>query len=268
MKSIQRTMLLLTFGLALGCQKGSVDIGDPMLGATLADYVGTWSGYAEAYSFNPSGSDRLHLTIDPSGQGTMEFGDGPRIPPPTDPNVGYPSDYATRWGATGTYDVTEGFPYPTHEVSVEFGRLRFGLFSNELFAPWCAMQTPIATAFGWYSCVHDDWRLRSGSVADASAMPDCGALACCVVYEDRLGTGTEMVVDCGKQNLCDYPNTGHTICVCTESSCSAAIPEPGQLAANQYPVYLDLALDTGGRKLTGTLVIGLNGPRVTVRLSR
>ena len=39
----------------------------------------------------PDGSDRVRLTIAANGQGTFEVGNAALLPPPTDPNVGYPA---------------------------------------------------------------------------------------------------------------------------------------------------------------------------------
>src|SRR4051812_42637128 len=95
MKTISNIIALLTCTTALNaCASNKpVDLGDDKTGTTaqgLAAYEGAWDGYVEAYKF-PSGSDRVRITLDAEGQGTIEVGDAPAIPPFTDPNVGYPT---------------------------------------------------------------------------------------------------------------------------------------------------------------------------------
>jgi hypothetical protein len=275
MKSLQHTTLLLTAGLAVACQKGPVDIGDPMVGAKLTDYVGTWSGYAEAYAFSPSGSDRLRLVIDPSGSGTVEYGDGPLIPTATDPTAGYPPDYQVRygeWDFAGITDVTEGFRYPLHDAQIDSGRLRFGIFPKDLFAQWCALQTPLAvTGDVWsgrmegYSCVHEDWRNWRGT--DGGIPTECDQLSCCWSFKAPDDTVSGM--DCARAYVCK----AEVGCVCTAASCSVGAPAPGQQALNQYPVYFDTVVATGATRLDGTMVIAgttteTAATRINVRLQR
>ncbi|MES1208404.1 MAG: hypothetical protein ABUS79_20900, partial [Pseudomonadota bacterium] len=63
-----RTVPLLLGLLAapFGCSSGGdVNIGDTQnVGAKLSDYAAEWDGYAEAYTFAPSSSDHLHMTLD------------------------------------------------------------------------------------------------------------------------------------------------------------------------------------------------------------
>src|SRR5450432_936374 len=83
--------LLCGAGFSAACSGGgAVNIGNTaVIGSQLSDYAASWDGYAEAYTFMPDGSDRVRLTIDANGQGTLEVGNAALLPPPTDPNVGY-----------------------------------------------------------------------------------------------------------------------------------------------------------------------------------
>jgi hypothetical protein len=250
---------LLTAGISLACTKGAVDIGDPAGGAALADYVGTWNGYTEGYAVRSTGSDRLRLTIAPSGKGTVEFGDAEPVPPPTDPNAGYPPDFDARYGAVGgdnVYDPTDGFRYPLHEPQIVADRLRFGIFPNDLFDPWCALMKPLLLSdYGEYGCTHFDWR--------AHDMPEvCGELACCATLRDI--DGGYFGVDCMKFYYCAIH-----LCECTAKSCSAPAPAPGELPVNQYRVYFDVTLEEEATRLTGTMFTNGETPRrITVRLER
>ncbi|HEY4392953.1 MAG TPA: hypothetical protein VGP64_02775, partial [Polyangia bacterium] len=91
--SLLSPALVLSAAGFLGACSGNtpVNIGNTsMIGAQLSDYAASWDGFAETYTFSPDGSDRVRLTLDASGQGTLEIGDAALLPPPTDPNVGYP----------------------------------------------------------------------------------------------------------------------------------------------------------------------------------
>src|SRR5262245_9474401 len=80
--------------------------GDPTVttsGNQVSDYAATWDGYAEAFTFE-DGSDRVRLTIHANGEGTIEVGDSAPLPPPTDPNVGYPPT-PWNWAPTGGYTI-------------------------------------------------------------------------------------------------------------------------------------------------------------------
>ena len=88
-----KTRLLCLLPLALvpaACSDGNpVDLGHRE--AQLSDYAATWDGYAEAYTFREGSSDRVRITLDATGVGTLEVGDAPLDPVPTDPEVGLPA---------------------------------------------------------------------------------------------------------------------------------------------------------------------------------
>lgn len=236
------TFALLT--LPLGCGGGSdqVDIGSN--GSQLSDYAATWDGYAEAYQFD-QGSDRIRLVIDANGTGTLEVGDAPLLPVPTDPDVGYPVD---RDLLRDNVQFTAGFRYPVHDAHVESRRIRLSISANDLYDAWCAMQTPVL----------DDYN-STPDVHSYSCLPNWGyvvsAPQCTLLMPPNLEPG--LSVDCGKLSLCTLAHA----CRCTESACAAS-PETAQ-------AFIDAALETGsgGASLVGTLAIG-NTTRVTVRMTQ
>ena len=129
---------------------------------TTADDEGddeVWSGYVENYTF-PSGADALLLTLTRNADGGVTghavFGNEPLYPPPTDGSVGYPV-------ADEPYGIEpmslEGFRYPLHDGTIEQGtRFRADLIPTELYASWCALQTPHASDF-----LLDDGGPRTGA---------------------------------------------------------------------------------------------------------
>jgi hypothetical protein len=98
----------------------------------------SWTGYIENYQF-PSGSDVITFTFaaDSSGQvvGSVVLGNGTPPAPATDPNVGYPPTLPAT-GYDGSW--TEGFPYSMVSGLSTATRLRFTIFSFELWSGWCA----------------------------------------------------------------------------------------------------------------------------------
>jgi len=245
-----KTMTFSTLAALLACTAcggGPVDLGEnkpAKTGEKLGDYAASWDGYVEAYLFE-SGTDRVRLTLDENGNGYVLLGDVPELPPATDPEVGYPPQ------AVDPLDVqsapsgfVEGFRYPAHAARAQERRLQLGLFQPDLFADWCAMQTPLLdtndTDEPSYSCV-------------ANVGFSFGANGCALSFD----TGP-VPVDCGKLMLC------LNVCQCTAESCNTWPPAD----ANDLSSYslFDGALDDGGSSLVGSL--RLEDDLVTVRLTR
>src|SRR5205823_5394415 len=116
--------LLCGAGIPLGCSGGSVNIGNTnAVGSKLSDYAASWDGYAEAYTFMPDSSDRVRLTISADGHGTVEVGDTALLPPPTDPNVGYPSPGQPQFdGYSLNSGLSGGALYPIYAPRVQESR--------------------------------------------------------------------------------------------------------------------------------------------------
>src|SRR5262245_13244546 len=117
----------------VGCassSSGRVDIGDGhgpamALGASLTDYAGVWDGYAEAFMWN-DGTDRVRITLDAAGAGTLEVGSSPALPAP-DPAHGYPpgeNDLYTNVTQANVPVLIAGFGYPVRGARVESNRIR------------------------------------------------------------------------------------------------------------------------------------------------
>ena len=185
---------------------------DPALAAQLA---GTWTGYVENFTFSDQ-SSALAVTFDTNAVGHASLGDSPTLPPPTDPNVGYPPSLeaiaATEFGQPP--EAYPGFALTIQNLSLQESRLQFDLFAVEQWAQWCQLQTPIAAEMdpGVYLCVHD-WGVNVQSA--------------CFQFEPM--TGEHVPIDCGKLKLCK------SVCVCTADACS--------VTSAGTPVHFDLNLN-------------------------
>jgi hypothetical protein len=240
-----RCWWLLLVTLALACSSSPQNIGDGELKvdkAELGSYAATWDGYVEAYAFS-SGTDRIHLSLDATGNGSFRVGDGADLPPPTNPDVGYPaalaSDPATLGVGDSTRHVFDGVAYPVANTHVDSERIRLTVDPHSAFVAWCAMQTPAidpGTTPPFYGCAPSGWSLNGTG-------------------ECLVGSSDEDLepIDCGKLVICNFG------CVCDASSCSAR--------PSYDPIELDAALDDSGHNLVGTLLLGDYGVR-TLRLKR
>lgn len=193
------------------------DDGSDSTGAP-AGIVGVWVGYADGL-WLPSGSDRVELRItdvDGSGQviATMLLGEpGEPLPPPTDPDVGYPEGWTPVTGAAS--ELFERFDYTvTGTFDASLDRFEASFSSFEVFAQWCALQTPILWGEDTYGC-----------------LPNCGSSSgpsgCQLMDCDQGGP-----VDCVKLELCGFA----PICMCEADGCT--IPE------GALPLDLHLAGDS------------------------
>jgi hypothetical protein len=273
-------LILCAAGPLVACSGDKANIGNTSaIGAQLSDYAATWDGYTEAYSFRPDGSDRVRLIIDASGHGTLQVGDAALLPAATDPNVGYPPG-ATLKGpsSVNTTGLTEGFLYPIYATQVQADRIQLGVNPGDLYAGWCALQTPIpfyettitgVVADGGTVVPTND----GGTPITVSGVVDGGVVSTfygCTpnvpTMQDGTGSscalqnpdGTWTPIDCGKLNLCQLS----LACMCSASGCTSYSIASGTPVGN-YPIELDGALDSTGTQLTGTLNVGT---RVTVHL--
>jgi hypothetical protein len=271
-RTLTLVALLCGAGAPLACSGGgSVNIGNTeVAGSQLSDYAANWDGYAEAYTFSPDGSDRVRLTIDASGQGTFQVGNATTLlSPPTDPNVGYPPGISVDGvSPDGSNNGTrEDFLYPIHAANVQEARIQLGIDPSDLYAAWCALQTPIPS---YETTTVDDAGVSNtvGGASDAgtvstfyNCLPNVSSMSqgdnCSLLEPD----GSSDPVDCGKLYLCNIARP----CACTASGCTIP-PLPADATAAQYGGELDGALDTTGKMLTGTLT--LNGQRITVHLTK
>lgn len=245
--------LLIALSLMAACAGAdNVDIGEGrqtppgLVGASLTDYAGDWVGYAEAYNWD-DGSDRVRVSLDGNGVGTLRVGDAPNLPRP-DPAHAWPpgSDDPRSMGHTAS-PLVPGFAYQVHAATVESQRIRFAVATGELYHEWCAKQT---TVYPWvpssdppmYSCV-TNWSWR-GSFTEP---PVCTAFN----GADPDGGSEPKVVDCGLAQTCSVS------CLCDANHCAAIELDD---------IRMDAALREGDDALEGTLVVGET--RIIVRMTR
>jgi hypothetical protein len=183
-----------------------------------------WTGYLENYHLL-SGSDVVTLEMQlPQGPGTVTgsvvFGQGPLLAPPTDPNVGFPPITPPKnaidcgpFRYTG--DALEYFPFTIEQGAFDGARLTFTLDSNEIFKQWCELQTVIFPANSsppGYWCAPSSYQ---GCNCAPSGCSDTSMLSTSECYSDPT-TGKLVPIECGKMELC----VGGSYCTCTSSHCT------------------------------------------------
>ena len=124
---------------------GSIASGSGTAGSGGGLSSETWSGTIDGYMVAPSGSNALKLEITRDDQdgvtGKMLFGEG-LLPPPTDPNVGYPPNISlSPYPGSASIIVVEGFPYPLRTGSLSQSHLSVNVSNFAPWADWCALQT-------------------------------------------------------------------------------------------------------------------------------
>jgi hypothetical protein len=276
--------LLCGAGFSAACSgAGTVNIGNTnVVGAQLSDYVASWDGYAEAYTFTPDGSDRVRLTIGTNGQGTFQVGNAALLPAPTDPNVGYPPGQPDPLTGINS-GLSGGFLYPLYAARVQESRIQAGLKPNDFYGEWCALQTSyyILTGYMGSGGLPDAGRGFGGAdggfggglvptfgyfclPGTGGGISGTGADEQCTVQIDSIdgGVSSNQAVDCGKYALCT-----ENVCACTATSCSVVPAVATGAIPSDYPVELDAALDSTGKTLTGTLALSTD-LRVTVVLQK
>jgi len=269
--------------------------------ASSDDFLGRWIGQAQeplaltddgetrVYHF-PSGSSQFALDIAsrPDGFGGVEltghitFGAGEPLPPPTDPDVGYPVGFsyleAFSYGANsiaGNPDTDlapfEGFSYAFtiehvrtdgESIDVPDGVLDLTYSLSEPLDPWCQLQTPYPTQDPpspvddpySYSCVDvrgSDGISVNGRGADArceiTAPSDTSACPENPTLEERLECEVVVaplaVVNCDKLMLCE-----RRYCECNSVACGAAGAVEG---LRTYSVRDRLRVRRSGDELVG-----------------
>ena len=259
MKMIRISLCFALAGSVLACSGSDdqIDIGDRNvreIGSQLTDYAGAWDGYAEAYEF-PSGSDRVRITLDASGNGSVEFGDQPPLVMSSDPHVGFPPVTPDEELSPDVIPLKEGFDYTVTSPSLEARRFRFGLGMGEIIAPWCELQT---------SYVQTEW-LPPGSVYGCiphqTGRMNFPEENHCELVEQQGEDWITVPADCDWVGRCT-----HRHCVCDATDCEAN-PSLGTAT-------FDATLENEGADLVGTLSFpaylkaNFTTTRLTVRLTR
>jgi hypothetical protein len=268
--SLITTLAVLSFGCA-GAKP--VDIGEntpAKTGESLSDYAATWDGFLEDWTF-ASGSDRIRLTLDKDGNGTLEAGDDVDYgTPQADVLYAQPTYYAQERPFRTLY---EGFKYTVLAANVADKRLQLGVDGYEIFSSWCPLETsyleepppppdphnPIFFQMpmnppGTYVC--NDGTIDGTIDANSATFARPGG-TCNLDHPD----GSQTTVDCGQEIYCAFAGAP---CTCTESGCSV-VPE-----SSGFENALDGALDNSNT-FTGTLVffdVTSGNQRVTVHLER
>jgi hypothetical protein len=174
-------------------------------GARMVGPLGSsssWTGYVENYQFlSSSDTIKFSFASDAAGlsEGTVVFGMGTPPPPATDPNAGYPPGFSNTMPPL-LGQLWEGFPYPMHNGVLTGRRLKFAVSWADLWAGWCALQTPAADGSG-------------------NCLPNWGGMEIDGVCSQRNPqTGQVVVVDCGKFFLCDLDRP----CTCSGTTCAVS----------------------------------------------
>jgi hypothetical protein len=161
--------------------------------------AGTWRGTIDGYRF-PSGSNAITLTLaedtDGNVTGTVHLGEG-ESPPPTDPNVGYPTD--VRFGMNSGDRQAPSPPYDDFSYTVMAGNfdgiiLSVDFDAREFWRPWCELQNMVFPGPNGFGCVPPI------TVGLATGRGDDRVPGRCFY---STGTGTASEVDCDKFVLCD-----------------------------------------------------------------
>jgi len=167
-----------------GCTSNDLPIGDDQ--SLEALLVAGWSGYVENFHFR-SGSDVVRIDITSvqgsTIEGTMRVGNGPTLPPASNPDVGYPTNVLEAPTFFGGYDFNlpfEGFEFAIHDAELTDHRLRFSIAPKELWKGWCELQAS-SPGSGSYECVRNGgaWEETSEGCFAGGQPVDCGYLALC-----------------------------------------------------------------------------------------
>jgi hypothetical protein len=236
---------------------GPVDIGHDV--AELSDYAASWDGYGEAVSFPEAGSDRVRLILNANGEGTLELGDAPPLPSPTQAEGGYLVDNGKFGAGEMANAFRDGFKYPVHEARVEAGRIRFGIDPLDIYGAWCALVPPVPNPQvpSGYACGPGGGGRSTGLDTCYFGFPS---------GDPMVPDSVNVPVDCGIFELC----IGAGPCTCTASACAPHVTPSDANSLANYHVIVDAAVDPAGTTLTGTLAIGSDpsGERITIRMQR
>jgi hypothetical protein len=172
-----------------------------------------WQGYIEGATYH-SGSSMVLLTFaaDANGivKGNVVFGMGTPPPPATDPDVGYPADLlssalipnAPTPGGYRMY-IAEGYAYAFDGGSRGASRLQLTINMAQLWAGWCALQTPPSDGSG--GCLPN-----LGEGAGPPGTSECA-------LQNPKTNKYDMPIDCGKFALCWG---AQPVCTCTANACA------------------------------------------------
>lgn len=231
-------LLLSLFGCG---EPQDLDVGDLQsenLGQALSDYAAQWDGYAEAFVFDGDETDRVRLTIDVNGEGTIRLGEEELFAAPTDADDLHPPTFPEE-GADAVEPTLRrarsGFEYPLSNVNVEDSRLRFEFNTLHFMEAWCALQS---------NSERPEWTESFGYSAQTSEEGStCG-------YFDTDQNWIEFACHLAAQRI---------QCDCDADICYA----------KSRIARVDAAISDNGKTLSGTLLLhGDPGQRITIVLAR
>ena len=244
-----RTPFLLLGVLALaGCTGKTVDAGSNDAASRVGSPI-VFKGYFEAFQF-PSGSDTVVLTLSFAGDGTVTgtvfYGDGPPLPPPTDPNVGYPPYFNDECLPPGPFaeltPTLEGFAYTLFGGKYSAPRVTLGgIDPREVVKAWCELQTPgYDPSSGKWDCLPNTGAAGLGA-PNTSRFCD-GGDNCAYIPPD----GGWTPVNCLKMDMCI---SSQGACTCDTTSCTYPLVAPTR--APEFDMQLN------GTHLDGTGAFGV-----------
>jgi hypothetical protein len=213
---------------------------EPCTAATGAK-VGRWKGHWP----DPRGALDVDIVLElkgvtPAGVpcGSVTIGDGPALPPATDPDVLYPpesgsggrSDYVGFGPAPALQDPWLGYEHRMLQVQASATRLAFTILYSELMRPWCQLQSAVA---GSYSCLP--------TITGVTSLDSEG--------KQCLATGPDtpdITVPCFKVQYCST-----YVCFCHDGQCDASLQ--GRQA--QFELHWDGAALEGSLDQKGLLFL-------------
>lgn len=176
-------------------------------------FTGTWRGTMLDVDGTPLGTVVLGVVREGDRESaSFTYGDLAPLPAPQDPSEPWPPGY---WNDATLTDVSEppalwpGFIYQIRQPSVGGTTcapvIHVAIPTAELFEPWCALQTPVASDSG-YACIER---------GDASSTNADG----CVTYRNRVELGTYPEFMCAACGV----DTGLGYCTCDATHCAANV---------------------------------------------
>ncbi len=184
---------------------------------------GTYKGYLESFMF-PDGSDTVVMTLTFAAAGTVTgtifFGDGPPLAPPTDPSVGYPPGFRDQGSTLPASALLEGFDFTILDGTYTAPRLQLGFDPGQLWTKWCELQT----SYPYCNCPNgSDGGCPSGSSYACLPNSATGQSGFTCNYTP-CGDSMPMPIDCGRLALCDMQVVA---CTCTATGCTVPVPAVG-----------------------------------------
>jgi hypothetical protein len=172
--------------------------------------------------------------------GTVFFGDGPPLAPPTNPDVGYPAGYT---GVGYGPLPRKGYPFTVLKGTVDGSRVTLQVNTKELYAKWCELQTMTYRWPGYAGSVYGCMPQGGGSLDPESD----GPLGCITTPQE----GAPMPIDCVKAMLCGSAD----VCTCSATGCTRTLSTAPDVPLGDGPVQF--VMERTGDAMNGT-VVGLH----------